>query len=55
MEIIEICDAPEPNAFIEYEMSCPFCEENMLGIVIEGGSAYYKCGSCGNMWTVLGG
>jgi len=62
MEVLNILDAPEPIfneacepfAYIEHELTCPFCDENMIGLVIENGSEYYRCGTCENDWSVLG-
>jgi len=55
MEALQMLDTPEVMAFIEHEITCPFCGSNMMGVTIAEDYSYYKCGSCGNDWTVLEG
>jgi len=54
MEALQIFEAPETFAYIEHEVTCPFCEGTMLSVVPEEGGTYYRCGDCENDWTVLG-
>jgi len=49
-----VLEQPEILAFIEHEVSCPFCESNAMCIIHEDDGSYYKCGVCANDWTVAG-
>jgi len=53
MEALQILEAPEQMAYLEHEVSCPFCESTMLCIIMDENSTYYKCGYCENDWAVL--
>lgn len=55
MEAAHVFDAPETFAYIEHEVSCPYCEGHMLGTLEDSSSTYYICGTCGNDWVVLEG
>jgi hypothetical protein len=47
-------DISEPIAYVEYEVSCPFCEEsNWLSISFDDGGAHYICGKCSEEWMVV--
>ena len=54
MEALQILEPTETMAYIEHEITCPFCGSNMMGVSIEENYSYYKCGLCGNDWSVLG-
>ena len=54
MEATKILEAPEQLAYVEHEVSCPFCESTAMCVVLEENSTYYRCAHCGNDWTVLG-
>lgn len=49
-------DATEMIAYVEHEVSCPFCEEsNWLSVSVDDGGTHYICGKCHEEWVVVKG
>ena len=56
LEMQAIDDAAEPVAFLEHEVSCPFCEEcSWLSVSVDDDGSHYICGKCDESWTVVQG